>query len=98
MIGVSEMFGYRIKVSFSSKRPWNYIKLHKAEGYYHFIWFKLSVLIEDTVSELYPICAQCDSPEIGEKGVGDESWTICDSCLSVEQGYKYVNLIDYERL
>ena len=33
------------------------------------------------------VCAVCHSPEVGERGYGDESWTICDDCASVEQGY-----------
>ena len=31
-------------------------------------------------------CKECDSTEVGEQSAGDESWTICRSCQSVEQG------------
>ena len=33
------------------------------------------------------VCSQCESHEVGEKFAGDEGWTICDECHSVEQGY-----------
>ena len=35
---------------------------------------------------LIQACKECDSTEIGEQSAGDEGWTICQSCQSVEQG------------
>jgi hypothetical protein len=59
--------------------------------YRHYVWGRLSLIIEDAVIEVYPICAQCDSPDIGEVHAGDEGWTVCQDCQSVEQGYRYIS-------
>lgn len=41
--------------------------------------------------EVVPICAECLSEKIGEVSSGDEGWTVCSDCGSVEQGYKYIH-------
>lgn len=42
------------------------------------------------------VCAVCHSPEAKEVFVGDEGWTICPDCNSIEQGYVYLNEGDEE--
>lgn len=66
------------------------------DGYLHFVWGRFSLHIEDWTAETYALCAECVSDEIGEQHCGDEGWTVCRNCRSVEQGYKYVNKRVYE--
>lgn len=42
------------------------------------------------------ICAVCESGNISEVGNWDESWTVCGDCQSIEQGYLYVSVEEYE--
>jgi hypothetical protein len=89
---------YDFTIDLRARREWNDFKVFKSEGTRHIVWGKLSFLVEDWTLEIHPVCAQCDSWEIDEHSVGDESFTICGSCRSIEQGYRYVNLREYERL
>jgi len=93
---------YNITVSTNAKcnfltKPRLYAFKHLS-GYWHFVWWKLSIIIENWALEQHAVCSQCNSSNIGEKSVGDEGWTVCSDCGSIEQGYKFVNLIEYERL
>lgn len=42
------------------------------------------------------ICAQCGSPEIGEKSFGDEGLTACEDCQSIEGGYQWITTREAE--
>lgn len=42
-------------------------------------------------SEVIKVCACCMSPEIRQLSHGDESWSVCPECRSVEAGYKYIH-------
>ena len=44
----------------------------------------------ESYEEDVPTCADCGSYDIREQFMGDEGWTICDDCGSVEGGYNYV--------
>lgn len=45
-------------------------------------------LLADKISDLIiEVCAVCHSPEVGEQSCGDEGWTVCQDCQSIEQGY-----------
>jgi len=48
-----------------------------------------------TTTEIIKVCAACDEPDAHEIGTGDESWTVCDACRGIEQGYKEANWCDY---
>lgn len=87
-----------IAIRFSSKRPLNYAKLTHNEFSHCLVWWRLSILIENWTIECHQVCAECGSSDIGEVSRGDESWTVCQDCRSVEQGYKYVNLREYENV
>ena len=41
--------------------------------------------------EVIEVCAVCLSPDAHEVHAGDEGWTVCESCRSVEQGYCYIH-------
>ena len=38
------------------------------------------------------VCAECGSDNIGEHFAGDEGWTICEDCRTVEGDDDYVDL------
>lgn len=91
------MFHWIVTLSNTSRRPWTHFKVHTTALGYHAVWGSLSAMIENWTLEVHPVCAQCSSADIGERRYGDEGVTYCQSCRSVEQGYKYVNLIEYEK-
>jgi hypothetical protein len=64
----------------------------------HWVWGRVSLSVEDLTAAVYPVCAECDSPDAREVSYGDEGWTVCPDCQSVEQGYRYVSLLEYENL
>lgn len=89
---------YVIDANLRALQPWTHFKLHRRTGVQHLVWGKLSVHIEDGSLPHYAICAVCHSPDIGEVFSGDEGLTVCQDCGSIEQGYKYLNLFEYEGL
>lgn len=38
--------------------------------------------------EVIDVCAQCEGENVGEKSTGDEGFTVCEDCNSIEGGYK----------
>ena len=72
---------------------------HKSNGTQYGVVFGFAFFwleIENWKLEIHPVCAQCGSVSINEVRAGDEGWTVCESCQSVEQGYEYVNLRTFE--
>lgn len=64
----------------------------------HLVWWRLSILIENRKDEVFPVCAECGSPDIGEVSAGDEGWTVCQSCQTIEGGYQYISADEYENV
>lgn len=62
---------------------WRFLFRFKAMRYY----------FEETVAT----CAMCDSLDIGEVRAGDEGWTVCQDCGSIEQGYTYLTEYQAEK-
>jgi hypothetical protein len=89
---------YSIELNARARWPFKHFKVHKGEASTHVVWGKLSLVIDDMKAEVYKVCSQCGSTEIGEVRFGDEGLTVCRSCCSVEQGYDYISLEEYERL
>lgn len=86
-----------ISINCRARCPWTHFKRHRLENGWHIVWGKLSIELQDWKAEVYAICAQCDSTDIGEVSHGDEGWTVCQDCQSVEQGYRYVNKREFEQ-
>lgn len=85
---------FDVTVRASARRRWNEIVYRspwrgQPERTWHLVWWKLSIYVEDATEASYAFCAECDSDEIGEVSAGDEGWTVCRACRSVEQGYVY---------
>lgn len=80
-----------IEISASALCEFTHMRRHRRDAGWHFVWWRFSCVIDDWTAEIYPLCAECDSPDIGEVSCGDEGWTVCRDCRSVEQGYRYVN-------
>ena len=47
---------------------------------------------------LVGICKECRSLNIGEQHCGDEGWTVCRDCQTVEGGYLYVTPEEAEEI
>lgn len=89
---------WAVTFSTRARRPWSRIHSWRDRDTTcrMWVWGRFSLELEDWTAEVYPICACCGSADIGEVSYGDEGWTVCQSCQAVEQGYDYVNLIQYE--
>lgn len=85
-------------VSFSSSvlRPLSSARFIRRESYVHVVWWKFSLCVTNWALEVHPVCAQCGAADVHECPAGDEGLTYCNSCGSVEGGYEYVNLRQYE--
>jgi hypothetical protein len=86
-----KLFNYVIEVG-TARWPWTHFRVHKYDTHRHIVWGKRSLIIGQPHLEEIAICACCRSTEIGEKGAGDESWTVCDDCGAIEQGYEYITM------
>lgn len=95
------IFQYHVEFHTRARRSWTEglqrYRLAYGNGT-HWVWGRLSLSIEDVYAEVYPVCAECSSPDAREVSYGDEGWTVCPSCQSIEQGYRYVSALEYERL
>ena len=92
-----KLFNYIIEAKLSSRHKWNHFRVHKYDRHKHLVWGRLSVIFGQPHLEEIGLCAVCGSPEIGERCAGDEGWTVCDDCGSIEQGYEYITIEEAER-
>lgn len=92
-----KLFNYILEVSNGALRPWSYFKIHRHSLYKHLVWGRLSISFGQPHLEEIGLCAVCGSTEIGEQQAGDEGWTVCDDCGSVEQGYEYITVEEAEK-
>lgn len=92
-----KIFNYIIDAKLNARHAWSHFKVHKYDMYRHLVWGRLSVIYGQPHLELVPICAHCGSEDIGEVGYGDEGWTVCQDCQTVEGGYKYITVEEYEK-
>ncbi len=89
---------YDVTLSTTARRAWNDFKVFPLEcGGRHIVWGRLSLMLEDGCTECIPTCTECGSREIGEVSSGDEGWTVCQACRSVERGYVYLTKRGAER-
>lgn len=82
---------YDVELSLRARRPLSYLRLHKGIDQYHLVWWKLSIIVEDGMSECVTLCKECGSAEVGEICYGDEGVTVCRDCNTIEGGYTYVS-------
>jgi hypothetical protein len=88
---------HHIRITFSAKRDWSEgIKKFRHESGLHYVFGRISIYTVDLTAEVYPVCAECGSADVGEVSSGDEGWTVCQSCCSIEQGYRYVTYEEFE--
>ena len=88
---------FEFKISNGSLRPWGHFKVHRYAYHTHVVAGRVSLEYGRPGLEEVALCAQCGSPSIGEVSAGDEGWTVCRDCGSVEQGYERVTLEEAER-
>ena len=87
---------FDVSLNLRSRRRWNTVYYRRDSTELRLVWGRVSLHIEDWQAEVHPTCKQCGSADIAERSYGDEGWTVCDSCQSVEGGYVYVNKREYE--
>lgn len=87
-----KLLNYIFEARLSARHKWTHFKVHKYELHRHIVWGKLSLIVGQPHLELVSICAVCQSPECHEVSAGDEGWTVCPDCGSIEQGYEYMTL------
>ena len=81
----------------TARRSWFEFKVYPSIDGYHIVWGKLSLMLTNWTLEVFPLCAECNSTDIGEVYSGDEGITRCDDCGAIEGGYRYVNLREYDK-
>lgn len=91
------IFDHELEIRLSSLHKWSHFRIHKYDMHRHIVWGKLSIIFGQPHLEEIEICAECSSPEIREVGAGDEGWTVCPDCGSVEQGYEYITIEQAEK-
>lgn len=73
--------------------------LHVERACIYLAFFGVRAWVEDTRYVEITYCGECDE-EAGDDGLrtvsaGDESWSVCESCRSVE-GSSYTKMVRYE--
>ncbi len=53
-------------------------------------------VVGDEVEDI-ATCGECGSLDIGEVQAGDEGWTVCQGCQTIEGGYKYITEAEAQR-
>jgi hypothetical protein len=93
-----KLFNYVLEIRFHAKQSWSHFRIHKHDMHRHLVWGRISATYGQPHLEEVSLCAQCGSPEAREVSCGDEGWTICPDCGTVEGGYTYVTMEEYEEL
>lgn len=89
-------FNYIIDIGLTSLHNWTHFKIHRNEYSRHLVWGKLSIEVINWAIECHAVCGECGSISLKGIGAGDESWTVCESCQTVEGSVDYVNYVDAE--
>lgn len=82
-----KLLNHILEAHFGARRKWSSWGLYDHSYYKHFVWGRLSLTWGQPHLEPLNFCAVCLSPECQEVGYGDEGWTVCPDCGSIEQGY-----------
>lgn len=91
------LLNHVLEVRLSSRHRWSHFRVHRHAMHRHIVWGRLSITVGQPHLEEIGLCAVCGSTDVGERSCGDEGWTVCGDCGSVEQGYEYVTIEEAER-
>lgn len=96
------LFAYYIEFNMSARHKFSHFKIHKRRGmsafYRHLVWGKLSLVISQPQYETITMCSECDGAEpMGGVSCGDESWSVCPNCNTVEGKTHEISLWDFEQ-
>lgn len=89
-------FNWIVEADLRARHRFSHFRIHRTEYSRHLVWGRLSILLTNWTIECHALCGECGSASIGGIGAGDESWTVCESCRSVEGRINYVNFVEYE--
>jgi len=82
---------YIFDIGLTSRHNWDHFKIHQTEYSRHLVWGKLSIQVIDNSIECHPVCGECGSSSLHNSSVGDETFSICESCRTIEGKVDYVN-------
>jgi len=103
-----ELGHYRIEVSYSPKtptwtgHPWTHLKLHRSRigdaWFRHLVWGRISIQVDTPDLDYVSVCAECNCCETPDCiSIGDESWSVCAACGTIEGRTREVTIREYER-
>lgn len=90
------LFNHEIEVRLRARWPWTHMKMHRRPYYRHFVWGKLSVIFGQPHLEPITVCAECGEAT-ETKSAGDEFWTWCEGCQTVEGRTEEITMEEYEQ-
>jgi hypothetical protein len=106
-----KILNHVIELSFRGRNKFTHMKLHRNYEdrsryrsilakplWYHFVWWKISLIFGQPHLELVTVCGECWSGEIGEVSAGDEGWTVCRNCQTIEGPTEEITMEEYEAL
>jgi hypothetical protein len=83
---------FDVTMHFRARRAWTDAISRRLEcGGKQLVWGRLSLSIEDGTTECIATCAQCGDEDVSEVTCGDEGWTVCRACRSIEGGRIYIS-------
>lgn len=92
-----KLFNYSVEVNLHARWSWSHFKIHKYPLYWHIVWGRVSAIVGQPHLEEMGICSECSSTDIGEVSAGDEGWTVCQDCGTIEGGYEYITVEEAEK-
>lgn len=103
-----ELGSYRIELVYYrqtptwSGHPWTHLKLHRSRigdaWSRHLVWGRVSIQVDTPDLDYVSVCSECDCNETPNVvSIGDESWSVCGECQSIEGRTHEVTIREYER-
>ena len=90
-------FNWIVEANLRSRHSFSHFAIHRTDFSRHLVWGKISIVVTNWTIECHALCGECGSASIGSVSSGDEGWTVCDSCRSIEGKIEYVNYREYEK-
>lgn len=94
---------YYIEASNRSRHKWSHFKIHGQRGHSafhrHLVWGPISIVVSQPQFETVTVCSECDGrTEMEHVSSGDECWSVCPNCRTIEGNTHEISLWDFERL
>lgn len=90
------LLNHVLEVNLRARRKWSDPVLIRQPYYSRFVIGKLSLLWGQPHLEPVTVCCDCGEATTG-LSAGDESWTYCEGCQSIEPRTEEITTEEYER-